>query len=166
MREFAAEFRLLSLQILIAPPKSISRLMSGFAVIQSHSFAHAAFCFVTSVASIVVSISPCQTFAQLPPGFAEAMAEAKKMPTDPAAVVAIVGEHRILLGDFLPRVEARIREVIAKNGAEIPEDQIKLARYSLSRPLLSQAIQTKMMRQSFLGRSSRNRKYGQTGGSR
>lgn len=121
--------------------------MSGFAVIQSHSFPFAVFCFV---ASIVFSVGPCPTRAQMPPGFAEAMAEAEKMPTDPAAVVAIVGEDRILWYDILPRVEARIAEVVAKNGQEIPEDQIKLARYSLSRPLLSQAIQNKMMRASFL----------------
>ena len=124
--------------------------MSGFAVIQSHSFAHAACCLVAFVTSIAVSSTRCQISAQQPPGLAQALAEADQMPTDPAAVVAIVGEDMILLGDILPRVEARIAEVVAKNGGEIPEQQVKLARYSLSRPLLAQAIQNKMMRASFL----------------
>jgi parvulin-like peptidyl-prolyl isomerase len=76
--------------------------------------------------------------------------DADKLPTDVAATIAIVGEDRILLGDLLPRVEARIAEVVAKNGEAIPEEQVKFARYGLIRPLLAQTIQNKMMRESFL----------------
>ncbi|KAA1257900.1 Peptidyl-prolyl cis-trans isomerase D [Rubripirellula obstinata] len=119
-------------------------------MIQSHSFTNAVYCFVALVASIALPTALRPTFAQLPPGMAEALAEAEKLPSDPAAVVAKVGEDSILLGDILPRVEARIAEVVAKNGQEIPEEQIKLARYSLSRPLLAEAIRNKMMRASFL----------------
>lgn len=119
-------------------------------MIQSRPFVYAVCCFVALVVSTASPTVTGRVFAQQPPGLAEALIEAEKMPTDPAAIVAKVGEDTILLGDILPRVEARIAEVVAKNGKEIPEEQIKLARYSLSRPLLSQAIRNKMMRASFL----------------
>lgn len=99
--------------------------------------------FIAVAAGLILS---CQLLAQPPMN----MADADKLPTDVAATIAIVGEDRILMGDLLPRVEARIAEVVAKNGEQIPEEQVKFARYGLIRPLLAQTIQNKMMRESFL----------------
>ncbi|MEM9827400.1 MAG: peptidylprolyl isomerase [Planctomycetota bacterium] len=73
------------------------------------------------------------------------------MPTDPAAIVAVVGQTPILLADLLPKIDARIRMAIAKSGGQQPpEDQLKIARTNMARGLLVQAIQNKMMRESFL----------------
>lgn len=77
-------------------------------------------------------------------------AGAVELPSDPAAIIAMVGNSPILLGDMMPRVEARIKEVIEKSGQEIPEAQLKFARVNLLRGILAQAIQNKMMRESFL----------------
>ncbi len=69
---------------------------------------------------------------------------------DPAAIVAIVGQSPILVGDLMPKVEARITEVLEKSEQQIPEDQLHFARLNLMRGLLTQSIQQKMMRESFL----------------
>jgi parvulin-like peptidyl-prolyl isomerase len=69
---------------------------------------------------------------------------------DPAAIIAYVGQAPILLGDLTPKVEARIQEVLAKAGQEVPKEQLHFARLNLLRGLLSQSIQQKMMRESFL----------------
>ena len=76
--------------------------------------------------------------------------QAIELSDDPAAIIAHVGQTPILLGDLMPKVEARIRDVTAKSGQEIPEDQLHFARINLLRGLLNQAIQQKMMRESFL----------------
>lgn len=75
---------------------------------------------------------------------------AAELPEDPAAVIAVVGQAPILLGDVTPKVEAKIEEVRAKTDRPIPEAQLRMARVNLTRGLLSQAIQNKMMRESFL----------------
>ena len=54
------------------------------------------------------------------------------------------------MAKWLQRVEARIKEVLSKTDQQVPEDQLKYARISLTRGLLRQAIQNKMMRESFL----------------
>ncbi len=72
------------------------------------------------------------------------------LPTDPAAVVAIVGESTILLGEINPKIEARIEDVVTNAGQKIPEDQIHFARVRMVRSLLAQTIQNRMMRESFL----------------
>ena len=72
------------------------------------------------------------------------------LPSDPAAIVAYVGRTPILLGDLMPKVDARINEVLSKSGQDIPEDQLHFARVNLIRGLLAQAIQNKMMREAFL----------------
>ena len=72
------------------------------------------------------------------------------LPTDPAAVIAIVERSPILLGEILPQVDARIREVTAKSKGKIPEAQVAAARISLTRSLLAQTIQNKMLRTSFV----------------
>ncbi|TWT50341.1 Peptidyl-prolyl cis-trans isomerase D [Rubripirellula amarantea] len=77
-------------------------------------------------------------------------AQIVRLPDDPAAIIAVVGNTPILLGELLPRVNARIEEVAAKSGQEIPEDQLHFAKVNLVRGLLTQSIQNKMMRESFL----------------
>lgn len=72
------------------------------------------------------------------------------LPDDPAAVIAVVGRSPILMGEVSPKVEARINDVLAKTGQQIPENQLKLARVNLARGMLAEAIQNKMLRASFL----------------
>ena len=73
-----------------------------------------------------------------------------QLPTDPAAVIAVVGQSPILFGELSPKVESRIAEVLAKSGQKVPEDQLFYARLNLTRGALAQAIQNKMMRELFL----------------
>lgn len=73
-----------------------------------------------------------------------------ELPTDPAATVARVGQTTILMGEISPKVEARIKEVLANAGQEVPEEQIKFARVRMTRGLLAQKIQSRMMQVSFL----------------
>lgn len=77
-------------------------------------------------------------------------AQSVELPDDPAAVIAVVGRSPILLGDLMPKVEARIQEVLNNTEQTVPEDQLHFARVNLVRGLLAQAIQNKMMRESFL----------------
>ncbi len=72
------------------------------------------------------------------------------LPDDPAAVIAVVGESPILLGDLMPKVDAKIAEVEAQAGQKIPEDKVVQVKAQLARQLLAQTIQNKMMRESFL----------------
>jgi hypothetical protein len=72
------------------------------------------------------------------------------LPDDPAAVIAVVGNSNVLLGDLLPQVDARIAEVEEKSGQKVPAEQLRSARLSLVRGLLGKTIQAKMMRESFL----------------
>ncbi|TWT75328.1 peptidylprolyl isomerase [Allorhodopirellula solitaria] len=102
------------------------------------------------VAVIVVMVAA-------PPVSGQALTQAQideamhaSLPTDPSAVVAIVGQSSILLGEINPRIEARIQEVVSKAGQEIPEEQIQFARVRMLRGLLAQTIQSRMMRESFL----------------
>lgn len=73
-----------------------------------------------------------------------------ELPDDPAATVAIVGLSAILMGEISPKVDARIQDVLEKAGQEVPENQIKFARVRMTRGLLAQKIQSRMMRESFL----------------
>ena len=84
------------------------------------------------------------------PGEAMRKALETKLPTDPAQVVAVVGQTQILYGDLKSKVEARIKSVLSKVQQEIPEQQLHFARVNLTRSLLAQTIQTKRMRESFL----------------
>ena len=72
------------------------------------------------------------------------------LPQDPAAVIAVVGQSPILLGDVLQKADARIQQVVAKTGQQIPEEQLRVARVNLVRGALAEAIQNKMMRESYL----------------
>ncbi len=77
-------------------------------------------------------------------------AMAANLPTDPATVVAIVGESSILLGELSPKIEARIAEVVAKTDQKIPEEHVQFARLRMLRGLLQQTIQSRMFREAFL----------------
>ncbi len=73
-----------------------------------------------------------------------------EIPEDPAAVIAVVGQQRILLDDLMPKVQAKINEVTQKTGQKLSDEQLKMAKFNLVRGLLAQTIQNKMMRESFL----------------
>jgi parvulin-like peptidyl-prolyl isomerase len=72
------------------------------------------------------------------------------VPEDPAAVVAVVGESRILAGDLVPRVDARMKEIVARAKQPPSEVEIKYIRSVIFRSLLNQSIQLKILRESFL----------------
>jgi parvulin-like peptidyl-prolyl isomerase len=75
---------------------------------------------------------------------------ATEIPEDPASVIAVVGKTPILVGDIAPRVEGRIREITGKSEQTPSEQELKYMRSVLFRSLLSQTIQLKMLRESFL----------------
>ncbi|MEM6689670.1 MAG: peptidyl-prolyl cis-trans isomerase [Planctomycetota bacterium] len=74
----------------------------------------------------------------------------ERLPDDPAAVIAYVGTTPILLGELLPKVDARIDEVVKARGQEIPAAERDRARVALIRNVLAQRIPQKVMRESFL----------------
>lgn len=77
-------------------------------------------------------------------------AQTQELPDDPATVIAVVGQSPILLGDVIRKVDARIEDVVSKTKQQIPPEQLHFARLNLVRGMLSEAIQNKMMRESFL----------------
>ena len=79
-----------------------------------------------------------------------AAAAAVRLPEDPAAVVAVVGQSRILLGDLMPKVDSRIRSMVDASPRPVPEQEIHPVRVMIFRGLLRQTISGKMMRESFL----------------
>ncbi len=72
------------------------------------------------------------------------------LPTDPATVMAGVGQSPILWGDIQPKVEAKINEVLEQQQVQFTDEQLQPARKNLARGALRQAIQTKMMSESSL----------------
>ncbi|MGI9474851.1 MAG: peptidylprolyl isomerase [Rubripirellula sp.] len=96
----------------------------------------------------LVSLLP--VWAQVPTRNEVDDAQEITLPDDPAAVLAVVGKSHIVLGDLMPKVDARIQDVLSKTKQEVPEEQLHFARINMIRGLLSQAIQNKMMRESFL----------------
>lgn len=72
------------------------------------------------------------------------------LPTNPAAILAVVGQSTILVEDVQPKVEAKLQEVLSKTDQEIPEAQLNMARLNLTRSMLAGVIQNKMLRESFL----------------
>ena len=97
---------------------------------------------------VVCSISFAAAQAPTPMQIADAVDV--QLPEDPATVVAVIGNDRVLYGDVSPKVEARIAEVMGKTEQEIPAEQLHYARVNLTRSLLGQTIRNKMMRASFL----------------
>jgi hypothetical protein len=104
----------------------------------------------TAIACLHIGFSTLVGSAQVPTATEVEETQSIELPEDPAAIVAVVGSTPILLGDLMPKVEARIKEVTEKSGQSIPEEQLHYARVNLIRGMLSQAIQNKMMRESFL----------------
>ncbi len=104
------------------------------------------FSFVILIGFVLVSPG----IAQVPTRRDVDDAQEVELPEDPAAVIAVVGQTPILYGDVSAKVEARIADVLAKTKQKIPEDQLHYARINLTRALLAEMIQNKMMRESFL----------------
>lgn len=87
-----------------------------------------------------------------PPGVPPSLANDKSapLPDDPATVMAVVGQTPILWGDIQPKVDGQIAKVLKQQKVQIPKEQLAPARKNLARGALRQAIQTKMMSESFL----------------
>ena len=105
--------------------------------------------FMLTVIACVFMLPQIAT-AQAPSKEEFEKALATELPEDPAKVIAVVGESKILLGDVKAKVDARINSVIDKAQQDVPEEQIKYARVNLTRGFLRQSIENKMMRESFL----------------
>ncbi|TWT80690.1 periplasmic folding chaperone [Planctomycetes bacterium CA13] len=114
------------------------------------------FCRSTNVLIVTVMLlamaflSSARCLAEIPTRAEIDDAQSIELPDDPAAILAVVGQSPIFLGELSPKVQARIDDVLSKTGQEIPADQLRFARINLTRGLLNQAIQNKMMRESFL----------------
>ncbi|MEO1615884.1 MAG: peptidylprolyl isomerase [Planctomycetota bacterium] len=81
----------------------------------------------------------------------EAQEAVAPLPSDPTAILAVVGESPILWGDIQPKVDTQIKKVLKSMGkSDIPQGELKVARLHLTRAALREAIQTKMMSESFL----------------
>lgn len=82
----------------------------------------------------------------------ESMAELQKtpIPEDPAAVVAVVGQSPILVGDLMPRVNARVKEIVERQSQAPSEAEMLYVRTTIFRSLLNQSIQLKVLKESFL----------------
>ena len=78
--------------------------------------------------------------------------EAKKipLPTDPATVMAVVGQGRVLLGELKPRVDAQLSRMLSQASGEVPEDELHYVKLRMTRSLLVQTIQSRMLREAFL----------------
>jgi len=100
--------------------------------------------------AVAWAMAPSHASAQMPTQQQMDEALQAELPSDPAATVAIVGQSTIVMGEISPKVEIRIQDVLANAGQEVPEDQIKFARVRMTRGLLAQKIQSRMMRESFL----------------
>jgi hypothetical protein len=105
---------------------------------------------ILCVSAFVGLVCQSLSHAQVPTRSQVDDAQSTQLPDDPAAILAVVGRTPILLGDVKPKVEARINDVLSKTSQKIPEEQLHFARVNLVRGLLAQAIQNKMMRESFL----------------
>lgn len=110
-----------------------------------------------AAATLVVAFAACLIGGTVPRVRADVPTRADieayqsvSLPTDPAAVVAVVGQSPILLGEIKPKVDARIDDVLKKANQHVPEEQIHFARVQMTRGLLAQTIQSRMMRESFL----------------
>lgn len=72
------------------------------------------------------------------------------LPSDPATVVAVVGQSPILWGDIQPKIDARINQVLKELNRELPKSELEPARRQLAKGAIQQAIQSKMMSESFM----------------
>ena len=72
------------------------------------------------------------------------------LPTDPAAVVAVVGSTPILWGEVKPKADAMLQSRLTKAKGEVPPEILADAKLSFARHTLSGLIQSRMLRESFL----------------
>ncbi len=93
---------------------------------------------------------PANTYAEGPSPQEIRRALATNVPEDPAAVVAVVGNTPVLAGDLLPRIEGRVKEITEKTESTPSAEELHYMRAVMFRSLLSQTIQLKMLRESFL----------------
>jgi parvulin-like peptidyl-prolyl isomerase len=100
---------------------------------------------------VIALVCGCAIALAQPPS-PEAIREAleTKIPEDPATVVAYVGKTPVLAGDILPRVENRVKELIAMAPHDPSPQELQFMRARLFRSLLAQTVQLKMLRESFL----------------
>lgn len=82
----------------------------------------------------------------------EELAELRQMelPTDPAELLAVVGESPILVGDLMPKVDLIIEESTKGDLSQVPPEELRIVKLRLLRSQLSRAIQTKMLGSAFL----------------
>ncbi len=73
-----------------------------------------------------------------------------ELPTDPTELLAIVGDSPVLVGELLPKVDARIASLAKGDISQIPPEELRIVRLKLLRGLLTQTIQTKMLGHAFL----------------
>lgn len=101
---------------------------------------------------LVIALACGSAIAVAQPPSPEAVRKAldTKIPEDPAAVVAYVGNTPVLAGDILPRVDGRLKEITSQTPQKPSEQEIQYMRARLFRALLVQTIQLKMLRESFL----------------
>lgn len=95
-------------------------------------------------------LKPAESSAQAPAGSQAIPDDIAPLPDDPSTVMAVVGQSPILWGDIEPKVDGRINQVLKEQGLKLPPEQLAPARMNLARGALRQAIQTKMMSESFL----------------
>lgn len=107
-------------------------------------------CVAATGVGLIVAMVPMLVAAQVPTRNQIDQSAEIVLPEDPATVVAVVGSSPILLGELKPKVDARIAEVLSKTDQEVPEDQLRFVRLQMTRGLLSQAIQNRVMRECFL----------------
>ncbi|MDV6031362.1 MAG: peptidyl-prolyl cis-trans isomerase [Phycisphaera sp. RhM] len=100
-----------------------------------------------AVLTCVSCPSTCPVHGQIP---APSPADLAPLPDDPATIMAVVGQSPILWGDIQPKVDGRIQQVLKEQNLKLPPEQLAPARMNLARGALTQAIQTKMMSESFL----------------
>ena len=99
-----------------------------------------------AVLTCVSIASTCKLHGQVP----TPPADLAPLPDDPATIMAVVGQSPILWGDIQPKVDGRIQQVLKEQNLKLPPEQLAPARMNLARGALTQAIQTKMMSESFL----------------
>lgn len=120
-----------------------------------HPFAYRVVCLLVLTLAVAAAVSAA---AQQPAGRQAAgpspqeiqAAIDRGVPDDAAAVVAVVGQSRILAGDLLPRVDARLQEISASASQPPSERELQYVRAMIFRSLLNQSIQLKVLRESFL----------------
>lgn len=107
---------------------------------------------------VVLLFALTALFAEAPIGLAQSQPDAEaiqkalatELPEDPSEVVAVVGQTPILAGELLPKIDRRIAAVAEKTNRPLSETEIHFGRVNMFRSLLSQTIQSKMMREAFL----------------